>query len=76
MSAAEQDSQQTARLVRVQVIETVEELNSRGPLSAESFLVFAADNGRCELLHGRVKMMSPAGFLNQSVFKYSSTARF
>ncbi len=61
MSTAQPDHSRPDPLVRVQVTETVEQLNSRGPMTAAAFEIFAADNGRCELLQGRVKMMSPAG---------------
>lgn len=61
MSTAEPNSSPSSQLVRVQVLETVEQVNSRGPMTAEAFEIFAADNGRCELIEGKVRMMSPAG---------------
>jgi Uma2 family endonuclease len=62
MSSAQPNSQEPSQLVRVQVVETVEQLNLRGPMTAEAFEIFASDNGRCELIEGKVNMMSPAGF--------------
>jgi Uma2 family endonuclease len=67
MSTAEPDHSRPDQRVRVQVTVTVQQLNARGPMTAEAFEIFAADNGRCELLQGRVRMMSPAGFLHGRV---------
>ena len=62
MSTTEPNSPRTEHLVRVQVRQTVEQVNAQGPMTAEAFEVFATDNGRCELIDGKVAMMSPAGF--------------
>ncbi len=62
MSTTDPNSESPPDLVRVQVIETVEQVNARGPMTAKEFEVFSADNDRCELLAGKVKIMSPAGF--------------
>lgn len=67
MPAAHPNSHSPDRLVKVQVLQTVAEVNARGPMSAEDFEVFAAANGRCELLKGNVVMMSPAGSEHGSV---------
>lgn len=62
MSTADPNSESPPDLVRVQVIETVEQANARGPMTAKEFEIFSADNDRCELLQGKVRIMSPAGF--------------
>ncbi len=61
MSTAHPDSHSPNRMVKVQVLQTVDEINARGPMTAKEFEVFAAANGRCELIEGKVSMMSPAG---------------
>ncbi|MGB7346373.1 MAG: Uma2 family endonuclease [Pirellulaceae bacterium] len=61
MSTSHPDSHLPDRMVRVQVLQTVDEVNARGPMTAEEFQVFAATNGRCELEQGKVRLMSPAG---------------
>ena len=61
MSTAHPSSHSRDRLVKVQVLQTIEEVNARGPMTAESFERFAAANGRCELIDGKVHLMSPAG---------------
>ena len=61
MSTAYPDSHSPDRMVKVQVLQTVDQLNARGPMTAESFEIFASQNGRCELIEGNVRMMSPAG---------------
>ena len=61
MSAFDFDFESRDRLVTAVVTETIAEVNARGPMSAEDFEFFAARNGRCELLRGQVRMMSPAG---------------
>lgn len=61
MSTGQPHPQPSQQLVRVQVVETVEQVNARGPMTAKEFEIFASDNGRCELIGGSVKMMSPAG---------------
>ncbi len=80
MSTADPNPPRTDRLVRVQVCETVAEVNARGSMTAEAFEVFAADNGRCELLQGKVRMMNPAGFghgyvVNEIAFLLTSHVR-
>lgn len=61
MSSVQPNLHSPDRMVRVEVIETVDQVNARGPMTADRFLEFAANNGRCELLKGKVRMMSPAG---------------
>ncbi len=61
MSTAQPDSHSPERLVKVQVLQTIEEVNARGPMTADAFERFAAVNGRCELIDGKVHLMSPAG---------------
>ena len=50
MSTAHPDSHSPDRMVKVQVLQTVDQINARGPMTAEEFEVFAAANGRCEQL--------------------------
>jgi len=61
VSTAQPNLNSAARLVQVEATETVQQVNARGPMAADQFLKFAAINGRCELLQGKVQMMSPAG---------------
>lgn len=80
MSTAQPNFHSPDRLVRVAVTETVEQVNARGPKTAEQFLQFAADNGRCELLRGKVRMISSAGsehgyIANQIAFLLTSYVR-
>ena len=53
MSTAHPDSHSPDRLVKVQVLHMIDELNARGPMTADAFEVFTANNGRYELIDGK-----------------------